>query len=148
VSQLRSAAIYAYHTTGDFLASNGGSMYKMYKNFLPIVRAANSNGTRYATSFDIGTSANFFNEIYPSSKGESDVGFITISPKNGEGTPMALCPFGIKGPNCEHTCLGGNGDTNGRGAGGWGDFHEWYYDNANWGFSAKMRATTVVMLVR
>lgn len=94
------------------------------------------------------TAAGLWGEQGPSNRGETTSGGITLGMRNGEGYPMALCP-GVKynGANAEHSCMGGNGTTGGRGQGGWGNQREWSYD-VSWFMASRMRSAAVMVFTR
>ena len=153
VSAWKSTAIYGYNTTNAFLSARNGTLYNVFHDYCPLTSVNNQGNQTYQcmtvpTTYFIGTANALWSEEFGNSRNENTPGGITLSTRNGEGYPFAFCPVQVTGYNCEHTCIGGNGTTGGRGSGGWGNFREWYYDNSTWGFDSKMRGAAILIFVR
>jgi len=136
------------HTTDGFLAGLGGSLFSLYSdNYQLGAGGGCSQGLQVDTVFTVGEANAFWSQQHPNSQGESSPGGITIRTVNSEGHPQAFCPVKYNDCNSEHSCVGGQGTTGGRGSGGWGNLNEWYYDGS-WGWPAAMRASTMMLFVR
>jgi subtilisin-like proprotein convertase family protein len=148
VEQLRSASVYSYYTSSNFLPAKGPTVQGIFATTCPLVGGGGvKQCLQVPVTYATGNGTGFAAEQCPNNRAESSTGAVTFGAWNGEGVVFAFCPIKQTGWNAEHSCVGGNGATAGNGAGGWGNQREWVYDG-NWCMSAKLRTAALMMLVR
>ena len=123
-------------------------MYNLFNDHYPLTTGGGSAyGLSASVHFTVGTAGGLHAEQRANNYGESSPGSITFGSRNGEGYAFAMCPVDYYGTNREHSCVGGNGDTAGRGGGGWGNLREWVY-SPGWGMYSSMTTSTWMVFYR
>jgi len=141
-------ALYIYRTEGGFLEDYGGSLFNLFSDHYPLTTGGGGTyGLPASVYFSVGSADGLHAEQRSNNYSESSPGGITFASRNSEGYSFAMCPVDYSGTNREHSCVGGNGDTGGRGSGGWGNLREWVYSEG-WGLSARMCTSTWMVFYR